>query len=106
ARPGFPSKNAVLLLSFLPLLIPQMTYGIPLATSLYRYRIGGTITGVILANLVPMLPLAVFVLLPFIEQISESLEWAARVHGAGRWQMFRRVGHPLGPPAHVTAVHA
>jgi len=38
-------KNAVLLLYFLPLLIPQMTYGIPLATSLYRYRIGGTIGG-------------------------------------------------------------
>src|SRR5256885_9826175 len=41
ARRGFPAKNAVLLLYFLPLLIPQMTYGIPLATSLYRYRIGG-----------------------------------------------------------------
>src|SRR2546426_6896635 len=39
---------------------------------------------------VPMLPLAILVLLPFIEQISESLEWAARVHGAGRWQVFRR----------------
>src|SRR6058998_3324744 len=95
ARRGFRAKNAVLLLYFLPLLIPQMTYGIPLATSLYRYRIGGTVAGVILANLVPMLPLAIFVLLPFIEQISETLEWAARVHGAGRWQVFRRVVLPL-----------
>jgi len=97
ARRGFRAKNAVLLLYFLPLLIPQMTYGIPLATSLYRYRIGGTVAGVILANLVPMLPLAIFVLLPFVEQISESLEWAARVHGAGRWQVFRRVVLPLAP---------
>ena len=103
ARRGFPAKNAVLLLYFLPLLIPQMTYGIPLATSLYRYRIGGTIAGVILANLVPMLPLAIFVLLPFIEQISENLEWAARVHGAGRWQVFRRVVLPLALPGLLTA---
>src|SRR5262249_57114630 len=103
ARPGFPSKNAVLLLFFLPLLIPQMTYGIPLATALYRYRIGGTIAGVILANLVPMLPLAIFVLLPFIEQISESLEAAARVHGAGRWQVFRRITLPLAVPGLLTA---
>jgi putative spermidine/putrescine transport system permease protein len=103
ARHEFPGKRALLLLFVLPLLIPQMTYGIPLATSLYRYRIGGTITGVILANLVPMLPLAVFVLLPFIEQISESLEWAARVHGAGRWQVFRRVVLPLALPGLLTA---
>ncbi|PYN07627.1 MAG: ABC transporter permease [Candidatus Rokuibacteriota bacterium] len=103
ARRGFRAKNAVLLLYFLPLLIPQMTYGIPLATSLYRYRIGGTVAGVILANLVPMLPLAIFVLLPFVEQISESLEWAARVHGAGRWQVFRRVVLPLALPGLLTA---
>ena len=32
ARRGCPAKNAVLLLYFLPLLSPQMTYGIPLAT--------------------------------------------------------------------------
>jgi putative spermidine/putrescine transport system permease protein len=103
ARRGFRAKNAVLLLYFLPLLIPQMTYGIPLATSLYRYHVGGTMAGVILANLVPMLPLAIFVLLPFIEQISESLEWAARVHGAGRWQVFRRIVLPLALPGLLTA---
>src|SRR5205085_5299021 len=62
ARRGLRAKNAVLLLYFLPLLIPQMTYGIPLAPSLYCYRSGGTVAGVILANLVPMLPLAIFVL--------------------------------------------
>jgi putative spermidine/putrescine transport system permease protein len=103
ARRGFRAKNAVLLLYFLPLLIPQMTYGIPLATSLYRYHVGGTMAGVILANLVPMLPLAIFVLLPFIEQISESLEWAARVHGAGRWQVFCRIVLPLARPGLLTA---
>jgi putative spermidine/putrescine transport system permease protein len=103
ARRRFPAKNAVLLLYFLPLLIPQMTYGIPLATSLYRYRIGGTMAGVILGNLVPMLPLAIFVLLPFLEQISESLEWAARVHGAGRVQVVRRVVLPLALPGLLTA---
>src|SRR5207245_469984 len=53
ARHDFRAKNALLLLFFLPLLIPQMTYGIPLATTLYRYRIGGTVAGVIAANLVP-----------------------------------------------------
>lgn len=103
ARREFRGKGAVLLLYFLPLLIPQFTYGIPLATTLYRHRIGGTIYGVILANLVPMLPLAVFVLLPFFEQISVHLEWAARVHGANRRQVFRRVVLPLARPGLLTA---
>src|SRR2546425_9448992 len=57
ARRGFPAKNAVLLLYFLPLLIPQMTYGIPLATALYRYRIGGAVSGVVLPHPAPMGPL-------------------------------------------------
>jgi putative spermidine/putrescine transport system permease protein len=103
ARHDLRAKPAMLLLYFLPLLVPQMTYGIPLATTLYRYRIGGTIYGVILANLVPMLPLAIFVLLPFFEQISVSLEWAARVHGASRLQVFRRVVLPLAVPGLLTA---
>src|SRR5438132_12515047 len=50
-----------------------------------------------------MLPLAIFVLLPFLEQISESLEWAARVHGAAPRQVFRRVVLPLALPGLLTA---
>jgi putative spermidine/putrescine transport system permease protein len=103
ARRDFPGRSALMLLFFLPLLIPQITYGIPLATTLYRYRIGGTVAGVILANLVPMVPLAIFVLVPFIEQISESVEAAARVHGATPLQVFRRIVVPLARPGLLTA---
>lgn len=46
ARRNFRAKPLLLLLYFLPLLIPQMTYGIPLATTLYRYGIGGTVASV------------------------------------------------------------
>src|SRR5215831_4090898 len=95
ARRNFRRKALLLLLYFLPLLIPQMTYGIPLATTLYRYAVGGTVTGVVLANLVPMVPLAVFILMPFIEQISVNLEWSAAMLGATRLQVFRRVLLPL-----------
>ena len=53
ARRNFPGKQAVMLLFLLPLLVPPITYGIPLATVLYRAQLAGTIWGVILANLVP-----------------------------------------------------
>jgi len=67
ARRDFPGKRAVLLLFVLPLLVPSITYGIPLATVLYQARLAGTMNGVILANLVPTVPFVVLVMTPFIE---------------------------------------
>jgi putative spermidine/putrescine transport system permease protein len=103
ARRNFRWKPVLLLLYFLPLLIPQMTYGIPLATTLFRYGIGGSVTGVILAVMVPMVPLAIFILMPFFEQISINLEWGAAMMGANRFQIFRRVLLPLTLPGLLTA---
>jgi putative spermidine/putrescine transport system permease protein len=103
ARRDFRFKGLLLLLYVLPLLIPQMTYGIPLATTLYKLGIGASVPGVILAVLVPMVPLAVFVLLPFFEQISVNLEWSAQMLGASRMQIFRRVLLPLMVPGILTA---
>ncbi|MGD0266589.1 MAG: ABC transporter permease subunit [Candidatus Methylomirabilota bacterium] len=103
ARRNFRAKPVLMLLYFLPLLIPQMTYGIPLATTMLRYGIGGTVTGVILAVLVPMVPLAVFILMPFFEQISINLEWGAAMMGANRFQTFRRILLPLTLPGLLTA---
>ena len=42
ARRNFPGKSLVLLLFLLPLLVPPMTFGIPLATVLYQLGLGGT----------------------------------------------------------------
>jgi putative spermidine/putrescine transport system permease protein len=103
ARRNFRAKPFLMLLYFLPLLIPQMTYGIPLATTMFRYGIGGSVAGVILAVLVPMVPLAVFILMPFFEQISLNLEWGAVVMGANRFQVFRRILFPLTLPGLLTA---
>ena len=103
ARRNFRGKALLLLLYFLPLVIPQMTYGISLATTLYGWPIGGTIVAVILANLVPMVPLAIFVLIPFFEQVSPNLEWGAQTLGASRAQIFRRILLPLTVPGLLTA---
>jgi putative spermidine/putrescine transport system permease protein len=98
ARRDFPGKRMVLLLFLLPLLVPPITFGIPLATVLYRMGLAGTIWGVILANLVPTVPFVVFIMIPFIEQIDRRVEDAARVFGAGQGRMFFRVLLPLLAP--------
>ena len=43
----------LLLLFLLPLLVPPITFGIPLATVLYKFQLAGSMFGVIAANLVP-----------------------------------------------------
>jgi putative spermidine/putrescine transport system permease protein len=98
ARRDFAGKRAVLLLFLLPLLVPPITYGIPLATVLYKLHLGGTMAGVILANLVPAVPFVVLTMTPFIEQIDPRLEAAARVFGAGTLRTFVHVLAPLLAP--------
>ena len=103
ARREFPGKRALLLLFLLPLMVPPITYGIPLATVLYQTHLGGTLTGVILANLIPAAPFVILVMTPFIEQIDPNLESAARVFGANTLRTFVHVLVPLLGPGILAA---
>ena len=103
ARRNFPGKRLLLLLFLLPLMVPPITYGIPMATVLYQVQLAGTIYGVILANLIPAAPFVILVMTPFIEQIDPNLESAARVFGAGTLRMFWYVLVPLLGPGILAA---
>jgi len=103
ARRNFRGKRALLLLFLLPLMVPPITYGIPLATVLYQTGLGGTMAGVILANLIPAAPFVILVMTPFIEQIDPNLESAARVFGASTARMFVHVLVPLLAPGILAA---
>jgi putative spermidine/putrescine transport system permease protein len=104
ARRNFPGKQLVILLFLLPLMIPPITFGIPLATVLYQLGAGGTIWGVIIANLVPTVPFVILVMIPFIEQIDPRIEAAARVFGAGTGRLFVHVLVPLLAPGILAAL--
>ena len=104
ARRNFPGKQIVILLFLLPILIPPITFGIPLATVLYQAHLGGNISGVILANLVPTVPFVVLVMVPFIEQIDPRVEAAARVFGAGTGRLLLHVLVPLLAPGILAAL--
>ena len=103
ARKNFAGKNLVMLLFILPLIIPPITYGIPMATVMYQAHLGGTLWGVILSNLVPALPFVILVMTPFIEQIDPTLESAARVFGANTLRIFWHVLIPLLMPGILAA---
>jgi putative spermidine/putrescine transport system permease protein len=104
ARRDFPGKRAVMLLFLLPLLVPPITFGIPLATVLYGAGLAGTIWGVILANLVPTVPFVILIMVPFIQQIDPRMEAAARVFGARTLRLFIEVLVPLLAPGILAAL--
>jgi putative spermidine/putrescine transport system permease protein len=104
ARRDFPGKQLVMLLFLLPLLVPPITFGIPLATVLYRAGLAGSMSGVVIANLVPTVPFVILVMIPFIEQIDPRIEAAARVFGAGTFRLFIHVLLPLLLPGILAAL--
>lgn len=103
ARRDFPGKKLLTVLFLLPILLPPMTYGIPLATVLYKFELAGSTIGVIIANLVPSVPFVVLTMTPFIEQIDPRIEAAARMCGASTAAVFTRVLTPLLIPGMLAA---
>ena len=103
ARRNFPFKKAVTLLFLLPVLMPPITYGIPLATVMYNVGLGRTLTAVILVNLVPSIPFVIMTMTPFIEQINPTIESAARMSGANMRKVFTKILMPLLIPGILAA---
>ncbi|MHA6757159.1 ABC transporter permease [Streptacidiphilus sp. PAMC 29251] len=103
ARRDFPGKRALTILFVLPILVPPIAYGIPLATVLYKFHLAGSLTGVVLANLVPSIPFVVFTMTPFIEQIDPGIESAARMCGASTRAVLTRILTPLLLPGILAA---
>jgi putative spermidine/putrescine transport system permease protein len=104
ARRNFPGKRWLMLLFLLPLMVPPITFGIPLASVLYKAGLAGSMSGVVLANLVPTVPFVILVMVPFIEQIDPRVEDAARVFGAGTAKLFAYVLLPLLAPGILAAL--
>ncbi|MCA5892246.1 ABC transporter permease subunit [Isoptericola sp. NEAU-Y5] len=103
ARRSFPGKRLVNVLFLLPILMPPITFGIPLATVMYAFGLGRSVIAVILVNLVPSVPFVILTMTPFIEQINPAIESAARMCGAGIRQVFTRVLAPLLVPGILAA---
>jgi putative spermidine/putrescine transport system permease protein len=103
ARADFKGKGVVLSLFLLPMIVPPMAYGIPLAMLCYKFHLAGHIIGTIIVNLVPIVPFMILVLMPFIEQVGTNLESAAKMLGAKRGTIFAKVLIPLTMPGLLTA---
>jgi ABC-type glycerol-3-phosphate transport system permease component len=102
ARFNFRGRHLLLLFTLLPRLVPSLGLMIPL------YQLAVTLGALdkrltlVVVYTGMLLPLAVWLLVGFIQQIPPSLEEAASVDGASMWARIRYIVLPLSLPALIT----
>lgn len=102
ARYRFRGRHLLLLFTLLPRLIP----GLGLMVPLYRLAVAlgaiDKLLTLIVAFTGTILPLAVWLLVGFFQQIPRDLEEAANVDGANLFSRVRYIVLPLAVPAMIT----
>lgn len=82
---------------------PGLSFLIPLFTLFRILRLSGTLMPLIITHLVITLPLVVWVMISFFEDMHPELEDAALIDGCSVWQSFRFVSLPLARPGIAVA---
>lgn len=103
ARVKIPFKPLILLLFLLPQAFPQLPVFANTAAILYRFNMGGKVSGVIAIHLVGALVFAVWTLTAVFKSIPVSLEEAAINLGASRTRAFLTVALPLALPGLIAS---
>jgi ABC-type glycerol-3-phosphate transport system permease component len=107
----FPGKNVIFYLFTLGLMIPFFSIMVPLYYELRSFGLLGNLSAVILPGIAGAaeagLPIGIFLMRSFFQDLPKDLANAARVDGASEWRVFRSVMLPLAlPGALVLAVLA
>lgn len=100
---NFRGRQLAWLLFFLPTVIPPLAIGMGLNILFLRIGLAGTITGVVLAHIVPTLPYSVFTLSSAFARFDENYEFQALALGASPWHIFFKVTLRMLAPSIVVA---
>lgn len=82
---------------------PGLSYLIPLFTLFRFIGISGSLLALTISHLVITIPMVVWVMISFFEDIHPELEEAALVDGCTIWQAFYRVAMPIARPGIAVA---
>ena len=102
ARLDFPGKGAIVAMSLLISMFPQIALVTPLFKIETASGLFDTWPGLIIPYVTFALPLAIYTLSAFFREIPWDLEKAAKMDGATPAQAFRKVIAPLAAPGIVT----
>lgn len=96
---GKAAKFAILIL--IARMTPALSYLIPLFLLFQMIGLVGSITALVITHLVITIPIIVWIMIGYFENVPLELEQAARIDGATTWQAFRYVALPLAKPGIV-----
>jgi putative spermidine/putrescine transport system permease protein len=99
----FRGRTLVTLLLLAPAILPGIAVAFGLHGVFLRLGLTGTVTGVILAHLVPVLPYMTLVMAAVFSRFDPAFEAQARSLGATPFQTFRNVTLPAILPGLMTA---
>lgn len=99
----FRTKRLVEFIIFAPTFVPGITYSMGLNVNFIRWGLAGTLWGVGLVHLVPVLPYVVLTLAGVFANYDAAFEEQSRTLGAGRIQTFLHVTLPAIFPGLVVA---
>ncbi len=102
ARLDFPGKAAIVGVSLLIAMFPQIALVTPLFKIETTLGLFDTWPGLIIPYITFALPLAIYTLSAFFREIPWDLEKAAKMDGATPYQAFRQVITPLAMPGMFT----
>ena len=102
ARLDFPGKKIVLTTALMVSMFPVISIVTPLFNLWRQVGLYDTWLGLIIPYLSLTLPISIWTLAAFFQQIPWDLERAAQVDGATTWQAFRKVIVPLTLPGVFT----
>jgi multiple sugar transport system permease protein len=102
ARLNFPGKAAIVAMSLLISMFPQIALVTPLFKIETALSLFDTWPGLIIPYVTFALPLGIYTLSAFFREIPWDLEKAAKMDGATPYQAFRQVITPLAMPGIFT----
>jgi multiple sugar transport system permease protein len=107
ARFDFPGRQSLFFSVLVRNMFPVVVFLIPLFILMKNLHLVDTHLSLILTYLTFGLPLSIWLLKGFFDNIPPELERAARIDGASRFQAFWRIVMPLSTPGIVaTAIYA
>jgi multiple sugar transport system permease protein len=98
SRTVFRSKQVVMFSILASRMLPPVAIAIPLFLIMRSLGLVNTYAGVILAHSTFILPLVVWVMKTFFDEVPVELDEAARIDGASAPLVFARVALPLAGP--------
>ncbi|MBC9955974.1 carbohydrate ABC transporter permease [Yimella sp. cx-51] len=102
SRLDFPGKKLILTTALAVSFFPVIAMVTPLFNLWRQMGLFDTLPGLVIPYLALTLPLSIWTLSAFFQQIPWEMEQAAQVDGATSWQAFRKVIAPLAAPGVFT----